>query len=69
MAGEVQHQFNNLAASTTAAVSIVGLQALVADTFALSGNFAFERDATSGGIEALASGAGCRWWRAACALA
>lgn len=56
-AGAVSHTFGSLASVATPALSVTGLSARVADTFLLSGDYAFERDATTHGMELLATNA------------
>ncbi|MBC7377225.1 MAG: LEPR-XLL domain-containing protein, partial [Burkholderiaceae bacterium] len=57
-AGALHHTFVDLPALSTPAVAFTHLHATIGSAFSISGNFAFERDATSGGMEVLATHAG-----------
>ena len=46
-----------MSGASTPVVSVTGLQAILVGTFSISGNFAFERDASSGDMKLLATGA------------
>ncbi|WP_169517050.1 LEPR-XLL domain-containing protein, partial [Azohydromonas australica] len=55
--GGFQYRFGQLSASSAPVVNVTGLKALVGGSLAVSGNFAFERDATSGALEMNSSSA------------